>query len=111
MPGARVRLLRGSQSGRECSLPSVKCITTAVLGNNTFGLMNAYSRRRAALEAIGQVAAGATAADVETELVDFKVEVGTVRGDRRYPISATHEPAAVALRVRLPAWPTASVGA
>jgi ATP-dependent DNA helicase RecG len=60
--------------------------------------MDAHSRREAALEAIAAVAAGAKAAEVESEIVDFKEEAGTVvTGGRRRAINAQHEPAAQAL--------------
>jgi ATP-dependent DNA helicase RecG len=60
-------------------------------------MMDAHSRRRAALEAIAAVAAGAEAGDVETEIVDFKEEAGTVNAGGRTSISPQHEPAAQAL--------------
>jgi ATP-dependent DNA helicase RecG len=60
--------------------------------------MDAHSRRQAALEAIAAVAAGTKAAEVESEIVDFKEEAGTVvAGGRRVAIDAQHEPAAQAL--------------
>lgn len=60
--------------------------------------MDAHSRRQAALDAIARVAAGATAGEVETEVVDFKEEAGTVARDGgRVAIGAEHEPAAQAL--------------
>jgi len=60
--------------------------------------MDPHSRRQAALDAIAAVAAGATAADVESEIVDFKEEAGTVvAGGQRVAIGAQHEPAAQAL--------------
>jgi len=60
--------------------------------------MDARSRRQAALDAIATVATGAMAADVETESVELKEEVGTVvAGGRRVAIGAQHEPAAQAL--------------
>jgi ATP-dependent DNA helicase RecG len=60
--------------------------------------MDAHSRREAALSAIAAVAAGARAADVETEIVDFKEEAGTVvAGGARVSISDQYEPAAQAL--------------
>lgn len=60
--------------------------------------MDAHSRRRAALAAIAAVAAGARAADVESEVVDFKEEVGTVAPHGgRIAIGAQHEPAAKAI--------------
>jgi len=58
----------------------------------------AHSRRQAALDAIAAVLAGARAGDVETEVVDFKEEQGTVdRSGSRVGISSQHEPAAKAL--------------
>jgi ATP-dependent DNA helicase RecG len=60
--------------------------------------MDAHSRRQAALDAIAAVAGGATASDVESEVVDFKEEAGTVLGSgSRGPIDPQHEPAARAL--------------
>jgi hypothetical protein len=60
--------------------------------------MDAHSRRQAALDAIAAVAAGARAADIETEVVDFKEESGTVTtGGRRVAIGDRYEPAARAL--------------
>jgi ATP-dependent DNA helicase RecG len=60
--------------------------------------MDAHSRREAALQAIAAVAAGAKAAEVESEIVDFKEEAGTVgAGGGRGAIDAQHEPAAQAL--------------
>lgn len=55
-------------------------------------------RVRAAKDAIAKVVAGARAGDLETELIDFKLEAGTVdrRGERR-SVPARHEPAAVKL--------------
>lgn len=63
-----------------------------------FVVMDAHSRRQAALDAIDAVFQGAAAGDVETEVVDFKEEQGTVdRSGNRGPISSHHEPAARAL--------------
>lgn len=60
--------------------------------------MDAHSRREAALDAIAAVVAGARAADVESEIVDFKEEAGTVvAGGQRVAIDGEHEPAAQAL--------------
>ena len=59
--------------------------------------MDAHSRRQTALEAIAAVAAGAKAGSVETEILDFKEEAGTVTVGGRRPIGAQHEPAAQAL--------------
>jgi ATP-dependent DNA helicase RecG len=60
--------------------------------------VDAHSRRDAALDAIAAVAVGAKAADVESEIVDFKEEAGTVvAGGQRVAIDAQHEPAAQAL--------------
>jgi hypothetical protein len=58
---------------------------------------DAHSRRQTALEAIAAVAAGAKAGFVETEIVDFKEEAGTVNAGGRRPIDSRHEPAAQAL--------------
>jgi len=60
--------------------------------------MDAHSRRQAAINAIEAVRNGAKADDVETEIIDFKEEVGTVanRGNR-VPIPSQHEPAARSL--------------
>ncbi|HZL47842.1 MAG TPA: ATP-binding protein [Solirubrobacteraceae bacterium] len=64
--------------------------------------MDAHSRRKAALDAIAAVAGGARAADVESEIVDFKEEAGTVlAGGQRVAIAAQHEPAAQALAVEV----------
>jgi ATP-dependent DNA helicase RecG len=60
-------------------------------------VMDAHSRRQAALEAIAAVMAGAKAGNVETEIVDFKEEAGTVTASGRRPINSQHEPAAQAL--------------
>lgn len=61
-------------------------------------IMDAHSRREAALDAIAAVVVGARAADVESEIVDFKEEAGTVvAGGERVAIDAQHEPAAQAL--------------
>lgn len=60
--------------------------------------MDAHSRRELAVDAISAVAGGRKAADLETEIVDFKEESGTIdRAGRRVPIGARHEPAARAL--------------
>jgi ATP-dependent DNA helicase RecG len=60
--------------------------------------MDAHLRRQAALDAIAQVFAGAKTGDVETEIVDFKEEAGTiVRDGQRVAIGAEYEPAAQAL--------------
>jgi hypothetical protein len=57
--------------------------------------MDAHSRRQAALDAIVAVAGGTRAGDVETEVLDFKEEAGTVSADGRQTIDPNHEPAAV----------------
>jgi ATP-dependent DNA helicase RecG len=49
------------------------------------------------LQAIDQIGHGARPADLETDILDFKEERGTIRQDRRQPISPHHEPAARAL--------------
>jgi ATP-dependent DNA helicase RecG len=55
-------------------------------------------RRSAALDALEAVCLGAVADSVESEIVDFKEESGTVgRGGLRVPIPPQHEPAAAAL--------------
>ncbi len=55
-------------------------------------------RVEAARDALAKVVAGARAGDVETQTVDFKVEVGTVdRNGGRRTIPARHEAAAAAL--------------
>jgi ATP-dependent DNA helicase RecG len=60
--------------------------------------MDAHSRRQAALDAIAAVLAGANAGDVESEIVDFKEERGTVDNQgNRVEIPARHEQAARAL--------------
>jgi ATP-dependent DNA helicase RecG len=59
--------------------------------------MDAHSRRQAALDAIVAVAGGTRARDVETEVLDFKEEAGTVSADGRQTIDPNHEPAARAL--------------
>src|SRR6185437_5885209 len=60
--------------------------------------MDAHSRRELAIEAVRAVAEGRTAAELESEIVDFKEEKGTIdRSGRRVPIEARHEPAAQAL--------------
>jgi hypothetical protein len=57
--------------------------------------MDAHSRRQAALNAIAAVAGGAMASNVESEVVDFKEEAGTVlAGGLRVPIDPQHEQAA-----------------
>jgi ATP-dependent DNA helicase RecG len=59
-------------------------------------------RRQTALDAIARVAAGARAADVEDEMVDFKEEAGTVlRGGARTSIDPQHAPAAEDLAVEV----------
>jgi ATP-dependent DNA helicase RecG len=61
-------------------------------------MLDAHSRRQAALDVIEVVLRGARARDQETESVDFKEEAGTVgRRGRRQAISAEHESAARAL--------------
>lgn len=70
----------------------------SVLHNSYIVLMpSAAIRRQAALDAIATVAAGARAADAETDIVDFKEEAGTVQGGTPTTIPSQHEPAAVAL--------------
>lgn len=60
--------------------------------------MDAHSRRQNALEAIAAVRRGASAHDVETEIIDFKEEHGSVRRDgMRVAISPQDEAAARAL--------------
>lgn len=60
--------------------------------------MSANFRRAQALSAIAAVAAGGKPDDLESELVDFKEEAGTVdRTGARVGISPQHEPAAQAL--------------
>ena len=60
--------------------------------------MDAHSRRQAALDAVAAVAGGARAGTVESEIVDFKEEAGTVvSGGRRVAIGPEHESAAKAL--------------
>lgn len=56
--------------------------------------MTAISRRRAALDAIELVRNGACPDDVETEIVDFKEEAGTVSKNGRQAIPTHHDPAA-----------------
>lgn len=58
---------------------------------------SAAIRRQAALDAIAKVVSGTRAADAETGVVDFKEEVGTVRGGTTVNIPVHHEPAAEAL--------------
>ena len=59
-------------------------------------------RRQAALDAIARVVSGDRAEDVESDLVDFKEEAGTVApGGRRRPISDKHAPAAEALAIEV----------
>jgi ATP-dependent DNA helicase RecG len=60
--------------------------------------MDAHSRRQAALDAIDAVMNGAVAADVESEIVDFKEERGTVdRSGTRISIQPRDESAAKSL--------------
>ena len=59
-------------------------------------------RRQAALDAIARVVSGDRAEDVESDLVDFKEEAGTVvPGGQRRPISDKHAPAAEALAIEV----------
>lgn len=60
--------------------------------------MDAHSRRQLALDAIAAVAAGSPAGDLETEVVDFKEERGTISptGDRA-PIDPRDDQAARAI--------------
>ncbi len=65
-------------------------------------MTTAAIRRQAALDAIARLAAGARAADVEDEIVDFKEEAGTVfRGGARTSIDPQHSPAAEGLAVEV----------
>ncbi len=59
--------------------------------------MDAHFRRAAALEAIQRVQNGARPADLESDIIDFKEESGTVHHGRRQAIPPQHEPAAKAL--------------
>ncbi|MEW6581376.1 MAG: RNA-binding domain-containing protein [Actinomycetota bacterium] len=61
--------------------------------------MNAHQRREEALSAISRVRRGERAQDVESEIVDFKEEAGTVgrSGVGRRPIDPRDEAAARAL--------------
>ncbi len=60
--------------------------------------MNAASRRELAVQAIDTVARGVLAADVETDIVDFKEEKGTIGRDGvRVSIDSHDESAAAAL--------------
>jgi ATP-dependent DNA helicase RecG len=62
------------------------------------GMTTAAQRRQAALDAIDLVLAGTTAEDAETDLVDFKVEAGSVdRQGNRAVIPVQYEPVALAL--------------
>ncbi len=59
-------------------------------------------RRQTALDAIARVVAGARAADVEDEMVDFQEEAGTVlRGGARTSIDSRYAPAAESLAVEV----------
>ncbi len=65
-------------------------------------MTTAAIRRQTALDAIARVVAGARAADVEDEMVDFKEEVGTVlRGGARTSIDSRYAPAAESLAVEV----------
>lgn len=65
-------------------------------------MTTAAIRRQTALDAIARVAAGARAAEVEDEMVDFKEEAGTVlRGRARAPIDPQHAFAAEGLAVEV----------
>lgn len=65
-------------------------------------MTTAAIRRQTALDAIARVAAGARAADVEDETVDFKEEAGTVlRGGTRTAIDPRHAPAAESLAIEV----------
>ncbi len=65
-------------------------------------MTTAAIRRQTALDAIARVAAGARAADVEDETVDFKEEAGTVlRGRTRTSIDPRHAPAAESLAIEV----------
>lgn len=79
-------------------------IGLALLPHKTYiALMTtAAIRRQTALDAIARLAAGARAADVEDEIVDFKEEAGTViRGGARTSIDPRHSPAAEGLAVEV----------
>ncbi len=65
-------------------------------------MTTAAIRRQSALDAIARVAAGARAADVEDETVDFKEEAGTVLPRRaRTSIDSRHAPAAESLAIEV----------
>ncbi len=60
--------------------------------------MTSRDRHAYALAALSAVEGGAKTSDVETDVVDFKEERGTVGpGGKRSPVDAQHEPAAIAL--------------
>lgn len=59
--------------------------------------MDAHFRRQAALDAIEQIRNGARPADLESDILDFKEEIGTVHHGLRQSIPPMHEPAAKAL--------------
>ena len=65
-------------------------------------MTTAAIRRQSALDAIARVVAGARAAEVEDEVVDFKEEGGTVlRGGARTSIDPRHLPAAEGLAMEV----------
>lgn len=59
--------------------------------------MSAHFRRQLALDAIERIRNGARPADLESEMLDFKEESGTVHRGERRAIGPQHEPAAKAL--------------
>lgn len=81
----------GMSSLRDCLIRSIFAL-----------VVTSSSRRAAALAALSAVVAGARVEDVESDLVDFKEESGTVRGDgSRGPIPPRHDPAAQQLAIEV----------
>jgi ATP-dependent DNA helicase RecG len=73
-------------------------------------MSNVTIRRQAGLDALAAVVSGARASDVESEMVDFKEEAGTVARGQRQPIAPRHEPAAEALAIEVACLANSSAG-
>ena len=91
----RVTATRGER-GNNIDLALLPC--KVYIGVVTTGTI----RRQAALDAIARVLAGEVAEAAESDLVDFKEEVGTVgTGGQRRPIGPRHAPAAEVLAIEV----------
>jgi len=74
-------------------------------------MTSATIRRQAALDALARVVAGERAEDVESDLVDFKEEAGTIApGGVRRAISPTCQPAAEALAIEVACFANSRAG-